>query len=227
MKHRENTLFCGQKMKWKTVILFAVITGIYTGLINTVAPLYNTSFRDIAISYEWWVVFAVIIVTAAKKNWEAMLKCFVFFLISQPLVYLAEWVIGRLFGGLSFIEAKDFSQLLHYYLKIWLPATFLTLPGGFIAYYCKRQNLLGSVILGIGNAIMLLMAENYIITAVSDFPYHILTAVFCIVAPVIMTLEIQKKRKWRIVSAAVGVGIVVILTVVAKSMGLYIVSNVF
>lgn len=76
------------KMSWLTVIVFAVAAGCYTGWIMTVDCLKGTSFQDIGIFFEWWVIFAVIIVVNCKKSWEAMLKCFLFFLISQPLVFL-------------------------------------------------------------------------------------------------------------------------------------------
>ena len=177
-------------MNWLSVILFAIITGVYTGAIMLFPVLENTSFQHIGISYEWWVIFAVIVVVNCNKNWDAMLKCFVFFLISQPLVYIVEVVFGSL----------AFSQGLYYYTRIWLPATFLTIPGGFIAYYCKKQNLIGSVILGIGNTIQCLLGLFYAEKAISTFPYHLLSAVICFVSMFIMSFYIQKEKKYRLIS---------------------------
>ena len=136
-------------MSWLTVILFAVAAGIYTGAVMLIDALEETSFQDIGIAHEWWVFFAVIIVVNCNKSWEAMLKCFVFFLVSQPLVYIVQ----ILFGSLTIDKAWL------YYGGVWLPATFLTLPGGFIAYHCKKQNLLGAVILGLGNTIQAFMGR--------------------------------------------------------------------
>ena len=86
----QNRVFGGINMTWKKVIIFALITGVYTGLINLVPFLYETSFRDIAVNIEWWVLFGVIIASNCKKPLESGLKIFVFFLISQPMVYLVE-----------------------------------------------------------------------------------------------------------------------------------------
>jgi len=202
-------LFGGIKMSWLTTIIFAVVAGVYTGAIMLVPMLKETSFQDIGISYEWWVVFAVIIVVNCNKNWEAMLKCFVFFLISQPLVYAVE----ILFGDLTLELAKS------YYFNMWLPMTFATLPGGFIAYYCKKQNVLGSIVLGLGNTILAVMGTNYLGMAVKDFPHHLLTALFSFAAIILMTLCIQKEKKNKIIAIAIPVVLTVALIVFARLTG--------
>ena len=77
-------------MTWPVVCAFAAIIGIYVGIINQIPILYDTSFRDIAVTYEWWVLFALLIVSNCKSAREAGMKCLVFFLISQPIIYLIE-----------------------------------------------------------------------------------------------------------------------------------------
>ncbi len=201
-------LFNSLKMRWLTVILFAVIAGIYTGAVMLIPALEHTSFQDIGISYEWWVIFAVIIVVNCKKNWEAMLKCFAFFFISQPLVFLTEIV----FGNLSIDQGI-------YYWRLWLPAMLLTIPGGFIAFYCKKQNLLGSIILGLGNTIELVMGGYYLVTCARDFPRHLLTTLVCFSSIVIMSLCIQEKRTYRILSILFPVCACAILAVVLPLTG--------
>lgn len=110
-------------MGWLAVILFAVVAGAYTGIVGSIPAAEGTSFKDIAISYEWWVIFAVVIASNCTKSWESALKIFVFFLISQPLCFIVEVVFGL-----------SVDQALYYYCSIWGPATLLALPGGFIAY---------------------------------------------------------------------------------------------
>ena len=83
-------LFGEVNMTWPKVIIFAVVTAIYTALINQVPFLKDTSFRDIAISFECWILFAIIIIVNSKSGLDSALKTFVFFLISQPLIYLIE-----------------------------------------------------------------------------------------------------------------------------------------
>ena len=136
------------KMRWASVILFSICAGVYTGIVMLIPALNNTSFQDIGTYYEWWLIFAVIIVVNCKSSLEAMLKCFVFFLISQPLVFAVEVVFGPL----------SLERAIYYYTRIWFPITLLTLPGGFLAYYCKKQNIAGAIVLGMGNTIQAVMA---------------------------------------------------------------------
>ena len=70
-----NKLYGQINMTWLKIIIFAVCVGVYSGVVMLIPALENTSFQDIGIAYEWWVIFAVIIVVNCEKNWEAMLKC--------------------------------------------------------------------------------------------------------------------------------------------------------
>ena len=197
------------KMSWLKVIIFALITGVYTGLIMLVPSLKNTSFQDIGMTFEWWVIFAVIVVVNCEKGWEAALKCFVFFLISQPVIYGVE----ILFGSMTFELAK-----MYYVGGIWLPLTFATLPGGFVAWLCKKQNTLGAAVLGLGNTIEALMAVYYARSLMKNPPHHLLTIISCFAAIVVMTLCIQKEKKGRIIAFAVPAALAV-LVVIAEALG--------
>ena len=194
-------IYGNQKMSWLRVILFAVGAGIYTGLVMLIPVLNNTSFQDIGISYEWWVIFAVIIVVNCRKSLEAMMKCFVFFLISQPLVFVVEMVAGSL----------ELERAVYYYSEIWLPVTLLTLPGGLIAYYCKKQNVFGAVVLGVGNTIQAVCGLAYFVVAVREFPHHFLSFLVCVGSILVMSFEIQKNRKKRLISLVIPIVLLVML----------------
>ena len=155
--------------------------------------LYDTSFRDIAVTYEWWVLFAVLIVSNCKSAWEAGLKCLVFFLISQPIIFLVE------------LPTIGLDKALYYYTGIWLPISLLTLPGGAIAFLAKRQNVLGAAILGVGNTIVALMGVSYFMQMLGSFPRHLLTVVSCAAIVAVTILGMQKKRRTRLLSAAITV----------------------
>ncbi len=185
-----NRIFGKLKMNWIMVVLFAIIAGVYTGAIMCVPALENTSFQDIGISFEWWVIFAIIIVVNCKNGIEAAFKCFVFFMISQPLVYITEVLMGHL----SWEMAK------FYYFQAWFKPSLLTLPGGLIAYYCKKQNWIGAIILAFGNAIQFLMGVHYSLNAFQHFPYHILSAIVSFGSIIVMSLCIQKEKKYQLVS---------------------------
>lgn len=196
-------------MSWLNVILFAAAAGVYTGIVMLFPALQETSFQDIGISYEWWVIFAVIVVVNCHKSWEAALKCFVFFLISQPVVYLVEIIAGSL----------ELEQGWRYYYNFWLPMTFLTLPGGFIAYFCSRQTIPGSIVLGLGNTIQAFMGLVYFAMAAQNFPRHLLSALVCVASIFIMTLSIQKQRRNRLIAILLPVVLVAILLVLMKLTG--------
>ena len=202
-------LYGNLKMSWLSVILFAVIAGIYTGAVMLIDVLDDTSFQDIGISYEWWVIFAVIIVVNCEKNREAMLKCFVFFLISQPFVYATEILLGDL----------TLDMAIYYYRSIWLPATILTLPGGFIAYYCKKQNIPGAVIMGLGNTIQAIMGVHYVTAAAGSFPHHILSVIVCFGSIFLMSFEIQKENRYRLISLLVPLVLTVTFVALAVMTG--------
>lgn len=180
-------------MTWPIVCGFAVITGIYVGVINQIPILHDTSFQDIAVTLEWWVLFAVLIVSNCKSAWEAGLKCLVFFLISQPVIFLVE------------LPTIGLDKALYYYTGIWLPISLLTLPGGAIAFLAKRQNVLGAAILGVGNTIVALMGVSYFQQILKVFPRHLLTVASCAAIVAVTILGMQKKRRTRLLSAAITV----------------------
>ena len=62
-----HRLFGSLKMSWPSVILFAAAAGVYTGTVMLVDVLKDTSFQDLGATYEWWVIFAVIIVVNCSR----------------------------------------------------------------------------------------------------------------------------------------------------------------
>ena len=53
-----NKLFGGIRMTWKRLIVFAVISGVITGLIALLVP-DNNSVHQIAVTLEAWIVLAI------------------------------------------------------------------------------------------------------------------------------------------------------------------------
>lgn len=186
-----SAAFGGLPMTWPVVCGFAVIIGVYVGVINQIPLLYDTSFQDIAATMEWWVLFAVLIVSNCASAREAGLKCLVFFLISQPIIYLIE------------LPTLGWERALYYYTGIWLPISLLTLPGGVIAFFAKKQNLLGAAILGVGNTIVALLGVSYFLQMRSAFPRHLLTVIACAAIMSATVLGVQKTRRTRLLSLAV------------------------
>lgn len=50
-------LFGGIDLTWKKLIIFAVIIGVYTATMALIPITNDTSFRDIAVYLEWWILF--------------------------------------------------------------------------------------------------------------------------------------------------------------------------
>lgn len=189
----KKRLFGDLPMTWPIVLIFGAAAGIYAGVMNSIPALANTSFHDISVSHEWWVIFAFIIASNCKKSWESALKIFVFFLVSQPLCYVAEVLLGAVSANMA----------IYYYTAVWGPATLLTLPGGFIAYFITRQNPLGWIILGLGCTIQSLLGCHYFGVMLKTPPFHLLTVAACFGSIFFMTWQMQRDTKGRLITLAV------------------------
>ena len=198
-------LFGGFTIKWPAVIVFAIVAGLWTGAMNSIPATENTSLRDIAISYEWWVIFAFIVATNNDKAWKAALKVFVFFLISQPLVFAVEVLAHSVEPDMAW----------YYYRTVWGPATLFTLPGGFVAYFAKKQNVLGCIVLGLACTIQLLLGVHYTLEAAANPPFHAASAAVCYISMLVMVFQLQENGRRKLlallVAAAVTAGLLVYL----------------
>jgi len=204
-------LFNNIDMNWKNVIIFSLAVGVFCGIFGGLPILDNTSFSDMAGGYEWWVVFAVIICVNCKKFYEAGLKCGVFFLITQPLQF--------------FIQALLYShnyQNAYYYFKMWLPIIILTVPGGMVAYFAKKQNIIGAVVLALGNTIEGISFISYLNACISNPPRHLIAVIFSFSSIIVMSLALQKKKVYRIIAMAVPYILCTGIVIYAKLNGLYI-----
>ena len=78
-----NKIFGSLKVTWKYLLPFAVLIGVYTGLVLSVPAFKNTSIQDIGIGYEWWILFAMVIISNSEKPMESAIKDF-YFLFDKP-----------------------------------------------------------------------------------------------------------------------------------------------
>ena len=162
-------------LTWIKLIIFAICAGVYTAVMAMIPGLLETSFHDIVVSFEVWILFGVIIIANSKSPIDSALKCFVFFLISQPLVYLVQDLVNH-------------SNLFFTYYRNWIMWTVFCAPMGFFGYYIKKFNKLGFVIL-----MPIIIFLGYHLTSfVSEtmfmFPNHLLSALFCIATMIIYPL---------------------------------------
>ena len=180
-------------MTWPRLIVFAVISGVVTGLIALLVPEGN-SFRQVAVTLEAWIVLAILVVVNCDAPLEAACKTFVYFLISQPLVYLVQAPFHSM--GLG---------LFRYYYPTWFYWTLATFPGAFIAWYIKRDNILSAVILSVALGALTLFGAGYLRSTINAFPQYLIATLFCYGMVPMLILAILKTPRVRWIAAALAV----------------------
>lgn len=179
-----DKVFGGLNMSWLLVILLAVGSAVLTAVFLIVPVFENTSFHRMGELFEAWILFAVIIMSNCKKPLESALKTFVFFLISQPLIYLLQVPFSQM-GW----------QLFGYY-KYWLIWTILTFPMAFVGWYIQRKNLVSLLIL---SPVLFYLTSCYLESfrfTFRHFPLMLVTGVFCL-AQTILYLYAFTPKLWQ------------------------------
>ena len=195
-------LFGELNITWKKLIIFAICAGVYTGIMALLPITKDTSFRDIAITFEVWILFGIIIIMNSTGAKDSALKCFIFFLISQPLVYLVQVPFSSL-GWEIFV-----------YYKPWFIWTLFTIPMGFIGYYLKKDKWWGIFILTPMLFLTAVCYSGFLSETISFFPNHLLSAIFCITTMIIYPLYIFKNKKVKIIELVISILTIVGVTVV-------------
>ncbi len=202
MKKAIKKLFGGLDLTWPKLIAAAVIAGLYTAAMAIIPLFSDTSFDAITVTLESWILFGIIIIMNSRSNLDAALKCFVFFLISQPLVYLIQVPFSALGWG------------LFGYYRYWFMLTLLCFPMGFIGYYMKKDKWWGFLIL----LPMILLTAYCYMTYLPRFffacPRYILVSLFCAAAMLIYPGAVFNDRKIRTAGTAVSALILIAATAV-------------
>lgn len=198
-------IFGELNITWKKLIIFSIIIGIYTGVVAMLPFLRDTSFADISITFEWWVLFGTLIIINSKSPKESALKCFVFFLISQPIVYLVQ------------VPFNPYGWGIFKYYPEWFKWTCLTLPMGYVGYYLKKDKWWGLFIL---TPVILFVGSHYsgfLREALTFFPNHLLSAIFCAFTMILYSLFIFNDKKLKYIS--LGISIVTLIGMSVLSIG--------
>ena len=186
-------------MSWPAVILFAVGAALLTFAVLMIPAFEKTSVIRIGETVEAWILFAVIIMANCKKPLESALKTFVFFLISQPLIYLLQVPFSWMGWG------------LFQYYGHWFILTLCTFPAAFLGWYIKKKNWLSLLIL---LPVLGLLTYYYVDgfqTAFRHFPRLLLMAVFCL-AQVLLYLYAFTEKLWqRLVGLLVPLAAVLVI----------------
>ena len=197
MNHMIRKLFGGIKMTWKVTLAFAVVMGVFTAVMAMWVPNGN-SFHQIAVSLEAWILCAIVIITNCETPKEAALKTFVFFLISQPLVYLLQvpfsWMGWRLFM----------------YYPYWFRITLLTLPAALIGWYIKKDNVFSALILSVMLVLLAFLGVRYAQDTWRHFPNHLISTLFCFGQIPLLIFGVFRDKKAILTASAISIAAVVI-----------------
>lgn len=176
IKRLIDKLYGGLNMSWRTVILFALGTAVLTSIFLIVPIFKNTSFELMGVDFEAWFFFAIIIMANCKKPLESALKTFVFFLISQPLIYLIQVPFSSMGWG-----------LLGYY-RYWFLWTLFTFPMAFVGWIITKRNWLSVIILAPVLAFMGSAVYQSGLHCIHHFPYRLVTSLFCLLQIVLYVI---------------------------------------
>ena len=177
-----------KELSYKHIIIFAIICGVLCGAILDVEFLkipaiqYNSLF-NIGVCFEFWIFATMVIISRTKKPLEAAIKVFLFFLISQPLVYLVKVPF----------DARGWGTFVDY--SGWFIWTLLTFPGAFIAWFTNKKNSVSIAIFMV--AILFLSYEfaQHFNVMISHFPFQILACAFILFQIGCYVMSFKGKRR--------------------------------
>ncbi len=177
-----------EDVTYKNIIFSAIICGIVTGIILDVElckipSIMNNSLFNIGICFEFWIFATMIIISRTKKPLEAACKVFLYFLISQPLVYLMKVPVDSRGWG-AFVDYQG-----------WFIWTILTFPGAFIAWYTNKKNNMSIAIFMV--AILFLSYEfaQHFNVLITDFPFQLLACAFILYQIWEYVMSFEGKRR--------------------------------
>lgn len=189
-------LYGGLPMGWPVVILLAVGAAVLTTVFLVVPAFKGTSFERMGVYLEAWFVPAILIMVNSEKPLESALKTFVFFLISQPLIYLMQVPFTTLGWGIFM------------FYKRWFLMTLVTFPMAFVGWYITKRNWLSVLIF----APVLAFLGYTAYKCAAGNPAYLLAAVFCALQIIVYVLAFFPGVLQKIVGLAIPVIVAVVLS---------------
>lgn len=194
-----NKLFFETKMTWPRVILLAVGSAVLTAAVLIIPFLARTSISYLGVTPEAWFIPALIIILNSEKPLEAAAKTFVFFLVSQPLIYLLQVPFSSMGWG------------LFGYYKYWFGITLLTFPGAILAWLVKKNNFFSALIMSVATGFVGMVFAESLVVLLRDFPNMLVRVLFTLLEIVVFIFLLLKGKKGR--GACLTITILVIVGV--------------
>lgn len=183
MNLRKSFYSVENNASWKFVIVSAIICGCFTGIIlNLESVLIGTSIFNIGTDFEFWIFAAIIIIMGCDKPLEAGVKTFVFFLISQPLVFFVKAPFSTLGLGVF----KDY--------KGWFIWTLFTFSGAMIGWNINKKNWLSVIIYMFAVFLLSMEFGTHFSVFIRNMLYQILSLLFIVVQLIYYGMSFTDKK---------------------------------
>ena len=163
-----DKVFGGIELTWPLVIGMAVGSAVITFCFLFFPVFEGTSFHRMGETMEAWVLFGVFLMANGKTPLDAALKTFVFFLVSQPLIYLFQVPFNWMGWG------------IFQYYPYWFGLTLLTFPAAFLGWHVRRRDWVALLILLPVIALLSFTAVEGLSFASRHFPRLLVTGLFCL-----------------------------------------------
>lgn len=196
-------IFFETKMTWCRVIVLSLIAAVLTAAVLIIPFLNKTSISYLGVAYEAWFVFALYIILNCQKPLEAGIKTFVFFLISQPLIYLLQ------------VPFSTMGWELFMYYKFWFIVTLMTFPGAIVAWFVKKDNVWSALIMAVATSFISTILAGSLATVVRHFPGELIRTLFMLAELLLFIFVLLKKKRSRLVCGIIT--LVVLLAACYKS----------
>ena len=197
-----DKIYGGLNMSWPVTVMYAVAAALLTSIFLILPVFKDTSFARMGVTFEAWIFFAVIIMANCRTPLESALKTFVFFLISQPLIYLIQ-VPFTVLGW----------QIFMYY-RYWFIWTLLTLPMAYIGWYITKKNWLSLLILAPVLCYLTWLYVDGFRTAYSHFPRMLVMALFCLLQALIYLYVFTEKTVQKLIGLLAPLAVMFSLTLI-------------
>ena len=185
IENKLNKLFFETKMTWPRVILLAVGSAVLTAAVLIIPFLAKTSISYLGVTPEAWFVPALIIILNCEKPLEAAIKTFVFFLVSQPLIYLLQVPFSSMGWG------------LFGYYGYWFAITLLTFPGALLAWLVKKNNIFSALVMSVATGFVGMVFAESLAVLLRDFPDMLVRVLFTLLEIVVFIFLLLKGKKGR------------------------------
>jgi hypothetical protein len=200
-----DKLYGGINLTWPGIILYAVGAAVLTTVFLVLPIFHGTSFVRMGETLEAWIFFAVIIIANAKSPLDSALKTFVFFLISQPLIYLLQVPFSWQGWG------------LFQYYKHWFILTLCTFPAAYIGWYIKKKNWLSLLILMPALILLVYLCEDGLKHVIHQFPSLLIMVVFCVLQVFLYLYTFTEKASQKIIGALVLAAVIAVMLLLPKN----------